>query len=461
MSVTGNGSEQSMEEILASIRSLISQEGAQQVPADAPAPAMPQPAPQRSGSEPAADAKRPDEVPQSALGRHNPAPVPNAFPASSAPSAIPPVAARQDDDDLADLLDDPLDPSDLRPAITDESAKTSAGSPAAVAPAAKPVPDTPATTATAPGMSFDFGSLVPNRDAGPLKESDAAISGQSRPHEPSFATGLTTSAGPTADTPSPGWPESPRRFPTGLSTGTAATSSQKQADVPASQESRKPDLQLKPGPSTNAALSGGNAGGSLTPSGTGPSHSPVVDGLTAAPRGNSQQVASASQSNGGRKPAETGSSQGSAPAASQGPEVTSPTAMSQPDAPGFPSIEPVLKAFERSVPAPSTASDVSSQNAVPRAKVEFGSRPLSSGFSQTGGVIPGSAKEPAPVVAKDAATTTTPAQQAATSRTLEEAVMDLLRPMLREWLDENLPGIIEAAIRREVADTIKSKVGSP
>jgi cell pole-organizing protein PopZ len=35
-------------------------------------------------------------------------------------------------------------------------------------------------------------------------------------------------------------------------------------------------------------------------------------------------------------------------------------------------------------------------------------------------------------------------------RTLEDVVRELLRPLLKDWLDQNLPGIVEAAVRAEV-----------
>ena len=35
-------------------------------------------------------------------------------------------------------------------------------------------------------------------------------------------------------------------------------------------------------------------------------------------------------------------------------------------------------------------------------------------------------------------------------RTLEDVVRELLRPLLRDWLDQNLPGIVEAAVQAEV-----------
>jgi len=39
----------------------------------------------------------------------------------------------------------------------------------------------------------------------------------------------------------------------------------------------------------------------------------------------------------------------------------------------------------------------------------------------------------------------------AVDNTLEGLVRELLRPMLKEWLDANLPGIVQATVDREVA----------
>jgi cell pole-organizing protein PopZ len=36
-------------------------------------------------------------------------------------------------------------------------------------------------------------------------------------------------------------------------------------------------------------------------------------------------------------------------------------------------------------------------------------------------------------------------------RTLEDTVAELLRPMLRQWLDDNMPRIVEKALRVEIA----------
>jgi cell pole-organizing protein PopZ len=38
----------------------------------------------------------------------------------------------------------------------------------------------------------------------------------------------------------------------------------------------------------------------------------------------------------------------------------------------------------------------------------------------------------------------------ANGRTLEDVIKELMRPMLRDWLDQNLPGIVENEVRAEV-----------
>ncbi|HEX6866435.1 MAG TPA: DUF2497 domain-containing protein [Caulobacteraceae bacterium] len=44
-------------------------------------------------------------------------------------------------------------------------------------------------------------------------------------------------------------------------------------------------------------------------------------------------------------------------------------------------------------------------------------------------------------------------------RTLEDLAREMLQPMLREWLDQNLPRIVEAAVRDEVERISRSRVG--
>jgi len=35
------------------------------------------------------------------------------------------------------------------------------------------------------------------------------------------------------------------------------------------------------------------------------------------------------------------------------------------------------------------------------------------------------------------------------ARTLEDLVKEMLRPMLKSWLDDNLPGLVERIVRRK------------
>jgi hypothetical protein len=36
------------------------------------------------------------------------------------------------------------------------------------------------------------------------------------------------------------------------------------------------------------------------------------------------------------------------------------------------------------------------------------------------------------------------------ARTLEDMVMDSMRPMLKEWLDQNLPGVVDRLVQKEI-----------
>lgn len=51
------------------------------------------------------------------------------------------------------------------------------------------------------------------------------------------------------------------------------------------------------------------------------------------------------------------------------------------------------------------------------------------------------------------------AQPPRESRTLEDIARELLQPMLRQWLDDNLPRIVETAVREEVERISRSRVG--
>ena len=45
------------------------------------------------------------------------------------------------------------------------------------------------------------------------------------------------------------------------------------------------------------------------------------------------------------------------------------------------------------------------------------------------------------------------------TRSLEDLAREMLQPMLRQWLDDNLPRIVQAAVRDEVERISRSRVG--
>ena len=61
--------------------------------------------------------------------------------------------------------------------------------------------------------------------------------------------------------------------------------------------------------------------------------------------------------------------------------------------------------------------------------------------------MPPPVADPAPQVASIAPS----AAPAAGVQTLEDTVARLLRPMLRQWLDDNMPRIVEKAFKEELA----------
>lgn len=50
-----------------------------------------------------------------------------------------------------------------------------------------------------------------------------------------------------------------------------------------------------------------------------------------------------------------------------------------------------------------------------------------------------------------AAATTAAASRPTGGRTMEDVVLDALRPMLKEWLDTNLPPLVEAMVAKEIS----------
>ncbi|WP_432643861.1 PopZ family protein [Pannonibacter phragmitetus] len=45
----------------------------------------------------------------------------------------------------------------------------------------------------------------------------------------------------------------------------------------------------------------------------------------------------------------------------------------------------------------------------------------------------------------------------ANARTLEDLVKEMLRPMLKSWLDQNLPVMVERLVRQEIERVVRKR----
>lgn len=141
-------------------------------------------------------------------------------------------------------------------------------------------------------------------------------------------------------------------------------------------------------------------------------------------------------------PARTGAepvAQASPPAASEAPVVVSPP----PDRPAAPPAE------QPAIPAPAIVAQPApaAQPEVPPAdaKVESAMAALSRMMDLT--------QAPAPdALAED------PPERSGSSLTVDELVREAVRPLLRQWLDTNLPPLVERLVR-EAVDRVAKRAG--
>lgn len=474
MQRSGKSAEPSMEEILASIRKIISDEPAADASSDVP-PTQPH----RSS--------QPQESPA------EPAPAPRSA-ASPAPADL--------DDDLADILGQPAETEPSPPAAATASnpfrkAPVAPASPAAEKPAPADEPtfarspfppkssrETAAPeTRAEPTQTNPFG-LPPQAKVRPARaegvppvpkaptESDANSTGKDSPFAGRLADRLRTARPEPEDTKpgaadanpfgrrpaSPSW-DAPTGKP--ATTSPADSDETSRADELAalaalrSPEQTEEDTSKDASPSKPAPRTLGEAAGAspkhvaaqwapepttqkpapaqpaqAQPSKTQPAEKPAAD-KPASPTAGADLASP--------KPAEQTPARQSAihqPAAeeSEAEPVKAkqePTTSSDTPATSQKTFAAVDSAL--AVLAATPAAEASVDKPAPEAKAD---RPQASPE-----VSPKSAPEPAKAAAPETAT----------SRTLEDAVADLLRPMLSDWLDANLPRIVEKALRDELA----------
>jgi len=437
MSRPEKAAEPSMDEILASIRRIISEEPAGARPPSAqPLQAVPP-------SQPVGLAGKPWSEPNSAR-RFEPALSP--YPPSSVPDNAVPMAAPIEDDDILDLVEE-------APTATSRPAGLSFGSP-------------PSPFAARPGLGSDRPSyLPPSRgefDATPTPAFAVPVPVMPlQPRTLPFPFGPKTPKPRAAAMPAPLPIEPEDDFQdTGGSTSDPAELSEPLEALEPSQTETVPPAGEAPGAGFLARLSNET---SVPPASEPAPSAPTrpasvrsgVEGLLAALRGPSSTGDAA----------EAPAADPTLPGAMDTPE-SDPFIVAQADADGpvasfvadpVVAIAPVLD--DEAVAGIAGTGDVPSADgaALP---AELSLVPLDQPVEVVipqvaeGAVVAAVVLAPAPATATMPAEVLPPAPVAV--RTLEDTVAELLKPMLRQWLDNNMPRIVEKALKEELAPAPKA-----
>lgn len=445
MSRVEKAAEPSMEEILASIRKIISEE-----------PASARPSLQATAAPP----------PSTPAARQEPAPaLPNgglaALAAGNGARKASPSAPAVDD--VLDALS-----NDIPTRTSAAPPQKPAPAPVLQAPAAPPAPAIP--TPAIPSPATPAAASAP-LDAPPWltqKPQGAVSAGDKRPTQPS-------SAAPQPQSPAR---DMPRPFFSDLPTSPPTVAAQTAAGAPFAADGPQRRAQVDFG----AVVPG--RGESLTPS---PSLPMPHDGPARAIPGGTREelvivphttVGGAATANGHlngasrhREPAPD--TRHSEPQRSPAPAQSEVTGGRRPDpvphsrvvmpmspsAAGLNGSAPLLSAA-RSADGEAQQPAKSAPEAKPAGAAMNGSDPKDAVATPA---ADGAAKSPAaPVPAAPAAAPAPTGAAVALPaghplRTMEDTVAELLRPMLRQWLDANMPRIVEKALRVELAESAKKK----
>jgi cell pole-organizing protein PopZ len=325
---------------------------------------------------------------------------------------------------------------------------------------------------------------APQKDAAPKDKADAVLS-----REPALAVPHTTVpfsgiVNPTPSTPV-GSPLKPPGQMNGSINGSAAHADKPALLPPAPElpptkplEAQARDVRTDPVPQGKPAAPAAPVANSPTPAGlmtrvvagavssansgkpaAAPADPIANAGKPAATASNAQpQIGAASGAknmSSAAKPtpsapaADTGSERASAPGGVNGSSHKPAAPESQINGEQGSATAPQPAAGERHpllVPAGAPASAEAAPVSAPSAPISPAPAPMAPATVQT------------PLVAA-AAQVLAPASASSVDgvRTLEDTVAELLRPMLRQWLDANMPRIVEKALRVELAESAKKK----
>jgi len=127
------------------------------------------------------------------------------------------------------------------------------------------------------------------------------------------------------------------------------------------------------------------------------------------------------------------------------------------DQPALPPVEPVVPV---AVAKPVAQAAVSAAQSEPPTSLESVADPVAAAQSALGALAMGlasPASKPAAMVAASARSVLDQQSAGAIERkTLDDTIVDMLRPMISDWLDGNLPEMVEKALRQELAERGKS-----
>ncbi|MBL8566946.1 MAG: DUF2497 domain-containing protein [Hyphomicrobiaceae bacterium] len=349
-----------------------------------------------------------------------------AKPSPSPSPAAPFPAMRGAVDDLSDLLDDvaPPPPSPTSPVSAEVAAAPApvfAMPPDVIAPPADAMRRDAAAPRTIARRTVDLGAIVPGRDE-PV--ADAAIVGETPVETP--AEPVATGAGSRSSAQS-------RAMDKMLSARIASASVKHPAPPP--EPSGPVVIASMPDP----AVSELDVAAEDEIANPGEDAASALDMLAAG-------LAQAAPT----VPAERAQADASSATAAPEPRVPEATKLPEPPLPVAPAAaanpapsRPVVSSAAPSLPfaaAPSAATAVPPPAATPPAAPAVApvAAPAASAPPAVGAQVPATLP---PVVGV---------------RTIEDMVAELLRPMLREWLAENMPRMVEKALRIELAEGLKT-----
>lgn len=505
MNRPNKASEPSMEEILASIRKIIAEEppGARPMPDQRAANPLLKGGELRAAIPPIGEGRQPATL------DHHPEPL-RQLPSLDIPAGADRKPMRPIDDDLADLLDD---------APTANGAQTKSPVFASTPPAAangvalKPADDPWAIwRTTRPGSDR----------AEPVKPEPAPEAAAAAPAQPAPAAVAAKPSVPVSAVPAPSYPAQKRGFypPSGIAPG-AVVSSPVSATAPQHAEARAEPSQsngaaapssvdfasIIPGRSEPIPATPTPVFSAAAVAAAAPPAKPAPDAASSAPAPRAE-VASPAQA------AKTApiAKEIAAPASSAAPSSNAQLAMAAtaalpasvlvPVSRDMPIAKPADDArpadFNGSVPATApAAAPAATPEAISKVEAarETSSKPAAHETVVKPAPVPATKSEaaspaatanvqpaaPAPLdmlaaglaaanveAAKGtrAATIEVPAAAATAAsqapvRTLEDAVADMLRPLLQQWLADNMPRIIEKALRIDATKTVASGIKPP